>query len=471
MHRLLVFVAVLTVQIIICILFSFGGFRCNTDPVQTDGTGMEEEKKITETEQAADTIEGSRKNLSNKSPLKRGRRRPQGSKKLRVCVADVSDLIADIANGGSPPGVGLQRKRGRPRLSDTKQSEETSNGSTNHDSEEGILITGHSPKKRGRPTKTKISAEDLRNGSSPPKLGRGRPKGSTKRKVERLSDNEVDEGSPATRGKRGRPKGSLNIKPKQELSSNEEEDGSLMSVRSGRGRPRKGLNSDDSLTGEPHKGRGRPRKTIAQESVAVVSDGNQSERRGRGRPKGSFKKKHHLLEEQRKRPGRPRKYPPPPPEERNKPKVWKPLGRPKKFPPVNSSEGSHTAAPKRQRKRGRPRKSEYGKGAHLRKNVITAPAKSNDGIPRKRGRPPGTEPPQVKKDGPQRKRGRPKGSRNKSKILGELQLESKRCNHVKGGWSETECCESMTEDATEAAGLTGDAEGMSGEGTSRGDNA
>lgn len=429
---------------------------------------MEEEKKITETEQAADTIEGSRKKLPNKSPLKRGRRRPQGSKKLRVCVADVSDLIADISNGGAAPGVGLQRKRGRPRLSDTKQSEETSNGSTNHDSEEGILITGHSPKKRGRPTKIKNSAENLRNGGSLPKLGRGRPKGSTKRKVENLSDNVVDEGNLTTLRKRGRPKGSLNIKPKQELSSNEEEDGSQMSARSGRGRPRKGLNSDDSITGEPHKGRGRPRKTTAQESVAVVPDGNQSEKRGRGRPKGSFKKKYHLLEEQRKRPGRPRKYPLPSPEERNKPKVWKPLGRPKKYPPVNSSEGSHSVAPKRQRKRGRPRKSEYGKGAHLRKKVITAPAKSNDGIPRKRGRPPGTETPQVKKDGPQRKRGRPKGSRNKSKILGELQLDSNTCNHVKGDSSETECCETMTEDLTEAAaGHGGDAEKMSGEGTSR----
>lgn len=109
-----------------------------------------------------------------------------------------------------------------------------------------------------------------------------------------------------------------------------------------------------------------------------------------------------------------------------------------------------------------------GKALTCAKKVITAPAKSNDGIPRKRGRPPGTETPQVKKDGPQRKRGRPKGSRNKSKILGELQLDSNTCNHVKGDSSETECCETMTEDLTEAAaGHTGDTEKMSGEGTSR----
>lgn len=404
--------------------------------------GMEEEKKITEMEQS-----GSSKNLSDKSPLKRGRGRPQGSKKLRVCVADVSDLIADISNGGATQ---LQRKRGRPRLSDTKQSEETSNGSTNHDSKEGILITDHSLKKRGRSTKSKISAEDLRNGSSLPKLGRGRPKGSIKRKVESLSDNEADKGSSATQRKRGQPKGSLNIKPKVELSSNGEEDGNLLSARSGR--TRKMLNSDNSISADPYKGRGRPRKTIAQESVAVVTDENQSEKRGRGRPKGSFKK-NYLLEEQRKRPGRPRKYPLPPPEERNKPKVWKPLGRPKKYPPVNSPEGSHTVPPKRQRKRGRPRKSEHGKGAHLRKNVITAPTKSNDGIPRKRGRPPVTKTPQVKKDEPQRKRGRPKGSRNK-KVLGELQLDSKTCNHVKGDSSET------------AVGHNSGSEEMSGEGTS-----
>lgn len=248
---------------------------------------MEEEKKMKETEQAAGASEESRKNLSDKSPLKRGRGRPQGSKKLRVYVADVSDLIADISSGGATQ---LQRKRGRPRLSDTKQSEEMANGSTNHDSEEGTLMRGHSPKKRGRPTKSKISAEGLRNGSSLPKLGRGRPKGSTKRKVESLSNNEADEGSPATQRKRGQPKGSLNIKPQLELSSNGEEDGSLMSARSGRGRPKKVLDSDDSVTVEPHKGRGRPRKTIAQESVAAVTDGNQSEKKGRGQAKGSFKK-------------------------------------------------------------------------------------------------------------------------------------------------------------------------------------
>uniref|UniRef100_A0A674PL98 Uncharacterized protein n=1 Tax=Takifugu rubripes TaxID=31033 RepID=A0A674PL98_TAKRU len=112
---------------------------------------------------------------------------------------------------------------------------------------------------------TRSSAEDLTNGSSLPKLGRGRPKGSTKRKVESLDDDEADEGSPATPRKRGRPKGSLNVKPKLDVSGNGEEGGSLMS-------------------------------------------------------------------EQRKRPGRPRKYPLPPPEERNKPKVWKPLGEAEEIP-------------------------------------------------------------------------------------------------------------------------------------------
>lgn len=420
---------------------------------------------MSETEQAAAAREGSRTKLSDKGPIKRGRGRPQGSKKLRVCVADVSDLIADISNGGATQ---LQRKRGRPRVSDTKQSEETSNGSTNHGSEEGILITGHSPKKRGRPKKSKTSAEDLTNGSSPPKLGRGRPKGSTKRKVESLDDDEADEGSPATPRKRGRPKGSLNIKPKLEVSSNGKEGGSLMSVRSRRCLARNVLNSNNSTAKEPHKGRGRPRKAVAQENVAGDTDGDQPAKRGRGRPKGSFKKKYNLLEEQRKRPGRPRKYPLPPPEERNKPKVWKPLGRPKKYPTVNSPEGAHTIAPKpRQRKRGRPRKSEYGKGAHLRKRVLTAPSKPNDGIPRKRGRPPSTKTPQGKKDGTQRKRGRPKGSRNKSKILGELQLDGLKCNHVKSYSSDTEYCETMKEDPSEAAVRhSRGTEETSGEGTS-----
>lgn len=433
---------------------------------QVDGSGTDKVKKMAEAEQAADARGGSRTKLSDKSPMKRGRGRPQGSKKLRVCVADVSDLIADLSNGGATQ---LQRKRGRPRLSDTKQSEETSNGSTNHSSEEEILITGHSPKKRGRPKKSKISAEDLTNGSSLPKLGRGRPKGSTKRKVESLDDDEADEGSPATPRKRGRPKGSLNIKPKLDVSGNGEEGGSLMSVRSGRCLPRKVLTSNISTTKEPHKGRGRPRKTVAQERVAVDADGDQPAKRGRGRPKGSFKKKYNLLEEQRKRPGRPRKYPLPPPEERNKPKVWKPLGRPKKYPAVNSPEGGHTAAPKpRQRKRGRPRKSEYGKGAHLRKSALAAPCKSNDGIPRKRGRPPGAKTPQVKKDGPQRKRGRPKGSRNKSNILGGLQLEGATRNHARADAGRREAAKENPSDA--AVRHSRGAEGTSADGTEVTDN-
>lgn len=404
---------------------------------------------MADTEPAAVASKGSRTNPSKKGPLKRGRGRPQGSKKLRVCVADVSDLIADISNGGATQ---LQRKRGRPRQSDAKQSEETLNGSTIHSGKEGKLMTGHSPKKRGRPKKSKSKAEDLTNGSSLPKLGRGRPKGSTKRKVESSADDEMNEDSPATQRKRGRPKGSLNIKPTKEESSNGEEGGSPMSARSGRGQPRKELNSNSSVEEEPHKGRGRPRKTIAQENEAVAPDGNQPAKRGRGRPKGSFKKKFNLLEEQRKRPGRPRKYPLPPPEERNKPKVWKPLGRPKKYPSVNSPEGVHTVPPKvRQRKRGRPRKSEYGKGAHLRKSALTAASKSNEGPPRKRGRPPGTKTPQVKKDGPQKKRGRPKGSRNKSKILGELQLDGTTCNHVKSDSTDSKSCETTKEDVSEAA--------------------
>lgn len=86
-------------------------------------------------------------------------------------------------------------------------------------------MTDHSPKKKGRSTKSKTSAEDLRNVSSLSKLGRGHPKASTKRKVESLSENEIDEGSHATQRKRGRSKSFLNIKAKLELSSNGEEDG------------------------------------------------------------------------------------------------------------------------------------------------------------------------------------------------------------------------------------------------------
>ncbi|KAF1381722.1 hypothetical protein PFLUV_G00156950 [Perca fluviatilis] len=276
------------------------------------------------------------------SPTKKGRGRPQGSKKLKVCVTDVNlmELVSGISNGGStqPP-----RKRGRPKL--TKQAEHQgagddhaddsvqTQGSEKHASNEDSLTTDCSPKKRGRPRKhlsystpEKADTKDLMNGGSEtPKARSGRPKGSTKRKLESLTSEET-EGGFVTR------------RLETELSSEgEEERGDKEQAKRGRGRPKGSLNKKP-----PAYKVGSPRRSLTTK-----------EKRGRPRKQPTTR-------------GRPRKYPLPSPEELKKPKVWKPLGRPRKYPRVDPPEGS---LPAPRRSRGRPRKSESKKGAHLRKNL------------------------------------------------------------------------------------------------------
>lgn len=445
-----------------------------TVAVQADGTNMEEEIMMAEMEQGDTTNNESSVDMSNNSPTKRGRGRPQGSKKLKVCVTDVSlmELVSGISNGGSTPP---QRKRGRPKLSGNKHTEQQESGDNNADSpvqspqgqgrpkgskKQGIAedspMTDHSPKKRGRPKKSlsnsnpeKADAEDLPNGGSDtPKMGRGRPKGSKKRKSESLTIGEENEGSPVIPRKRGRPKGSLNNTPKLEKAV------SSQGQANGRGRPRKVVNNTGGATQDtsngtskmPRRGSGRPRKIIEQDSgdKQLVRDGSQPVKRGRGRPKGSLNKKPrthtrsvYVLSTQgkpgrpKKQPakrGRPKKYPLPSPEELKKPKVWKPLGRPRKYPRVDPPDGAPTAP---RRRRGRPCKSESKKGAHLRKGLPTtssSPHNPSDGCLRKRGRPP-----TLKSEGnAPLKRGRPKSSVNKNEARKGPQLDSTLLNDLKG---------------------------------------
>lgn len=438
---------------------------------------MDEETRPAEAERGASNE--SRVDVSNSSPTKRGRGRPQGSKKLKVCVTDVNltELVSGISNGGSTQP---QRKRGRPKLTDAKHTGSGDNnadssvqslqgqgrpkGSKNQGSDENSPTTDHLPKKRGRPKKSlnnsnieKADTEGVPNGGADTaKMGRGRPKGSKKRKSETLTSVEENEGSLATPRKRGRPKGSLNNPPKQEVSSEGEADADerIKTLKRGRGRPRKVVNNAvestqdtlNSISKMPHRGRGRPRKSIELDSRVkkeLATDGTQPAKRGRGRPKGSLNKKSRTRSQSRyvfsskgkpgrprKQPakrGRPRKYPLPAPEELKKPKVWKPLGRPRKYPRVDPPEG---APPAPRRRRGRPRKSESKKGAHLRKSLPVAsssPRNPSQGCQRKRGRPS-----TLRSEGAAlRKRGRPKGSVNKNKARSETQLDSTHLNHLK----------------------------------------
>lgn len=434
---------------------------------------MEEEIRTADTEKGdtANNEGGSSVEMSNNGPPKRGRGRPQGSKKLKVCVTDVSlmDVVPGISNGGSTQP---QRGRGRPRLSGITHAEQQGPADNDADDSEPVRrgrpkgskktasdsdspVTNQSPRKRGRPkksvSKSSLEKGDLANGGSDtPKVGRGRPKGSTKRKAESLKSNEDKDGGSVVQRKRGRPKGSPNKIPRllKEVSieGEVETDGGLNSTKRTR-RVRREVNnssrstqdSSNGISQMPRRGRGRPRKTLVQQSGDLVTV-----KRGRGRPKGSLNKKPaayrmlgksilavatkgRRLKHPGKR-GRPRKYPLPPPEELKKPRVWKPLGRPRKYPRVDPPEG---APPPPRRSRGRPRKSESKKGAHLRKNLppaSSAASNTSDGSPRKRGRPPSS---QKNQEGTPRKRGRPKGSLNKNKAGSETQLGNTLPNHAK----------------------------------------
>lgn len=398
---------------------------------------MEEQIVMAETEQA-EAVTNKRDasvNMANNSFSKRGRGRPQGSKKLQVCISEINVTPND--RNGTP----IPRGRGRPKeeyiLEDGHSDDSASKfrvrgrpkGSKKQDSDKNM--TEQSSKKRGRPKKSVSQSigENLPNGGTDePK--RGRPKGSAKRKLESSTSGEED----ATPRKRGRPKGSPNKIPRlqRELSDGNTADNILNSPR--RVKVVLSQSSSNGISKMTLRRRGRPKKNIS------LSDGSQPVKRGRGRPKGSPNKKHTVYkvrcsvrkvatkERKHGRPrlhplpakrGRPRKYPLLSSEELKKPKVWKPLGRPRKYPRADPPEGA-LAAPRRSR--GRPRKSDSKKGAHLRKGVPLASQQHYDGPPRKRGRPKRNE------DGmPQKKRGRPKGSLNKAK--GVTQPGGARPNH------------------------------------------
>lgn len=417
-----------------------------TEVFRAEGRSMEEEMReegmeVVQTEQA-DGVKNEGE-LSKSSPPKRGRGRPQGSKKLKVCVTDINLAEQDpgISNGES---IQPRRGRGRPKRLSSKEAVQAgsrnkgkgrSRGSKKEASSGGSPTSDLTPRKRGRPKSYsqsiahKVAAEDLSNGgSSSPKVGRGRPKGSTKRKRVGAED--------ATPKKRGRPK----KRRLEAVVSSEEEaetDGSS---------PTKDKNVPNGIS--PQKRRGRPRKSLdnKKRNKKLLTDGSEPVKRGRGRPKGSATMKRPAYKKAQygtvKRPqkvqvstpkervgrpkktakrGRPRKYPLALSEDRKKkPKVWKPLGRPRKYPRPELPEGALAGT---SRKPGRPCKSASKRGAHLRKKGPSTPSSArnvSDGSPKKRGRPPSNAK-------SAQKRGRPKGSSGKNK--GETQLDSTLSNH------------------------------------------
>uniref|UniRef100_A0A3B5B767 Uncharacterized protein n=1 Tax=Stegastes partitus TaxID=144197 RepID=A0A3B5B767_9TELE len=91
-------------------------------------------------------------NNNNNSPIKRGRGRPQGSKKLKVCVTDVNltdPMVAD-ANGGSIPP---KRGRGRPRSvgSGSHPDNSVKRGRGRPKGSKKAVSNDGTPRKRGRP--------------------------------------------------------------------------------------------------------------------------------------------------------------------------------------------------------------------------------------------------------------------------------------------------------------------------------
>uniref|UniRef100_A0A3Q1FV78 Uncharacterized protein n=1 Tax=Acanthochromis polyacanthus TaxID=80966 RepID=A0A3Q1FV78_9TELE len=97
---------------------------------------------------------------NNNSPVKRGRGRPQGSKKLQVCVTDLNltdPALAD-ANGGSVPP---KRGRGRPRSVGTSSHPDNSvkRGRGRPKGSKKVVSNDGTPRKRGRPKLNKSTEE------------------------------------------------------------------------------------------------------------------------------------------------------------------------------------------------------------------------------------------------------------------------------------------------------------------------
>lgn len=272
------------------------------------------------------------------------------------------------------------------------------------------------------------SDNSLANGSTnSAKRGRGRPKGSVKKKV--VSVTEVSHNARTTKRidffssetmlktkvkKRGRPK-KIRIpgRPRKIPLTPEEEAERIL--RLSRQKKRKlskplGRPSIHPLVGNPaqKRGRGRPRKYEAlsrasslksaalKQSFKRHSESGEGTPRKRGRPRGSFKNKlgSPVGSSPAKRAiggtGRRRGRPP---------------GSGRKITATQASNGTP-------RKRGRP------PGSGNKVKIITQVA---GGTPRKRGRPPGSGL-KIKfaarvSDGVPRKRGRPPGSGNKLKII------------------------------------------------------
>ncbi|XP_036423117.1 origin recognition complex subunit 4 [Colossoma macropomum] len=290
------------------------------------------------------------------------------------------------------------------------------------------------------------SDNSLVYGNNPAKRGRGRPKGSVKKKIISVTEvthnvrtsKRVDYFSPETVfrpkvKKRGRPKKiRMPGRPRKIPLTPEEEAERMLRLSKQRkrrlskplGRPR--IHPLINIPKEK-RGRGRPRKyePIARassqngtvngnlkKSIKRMSELSEAIPRKRGRPQGSFKKKRGLAAgspAKRAIQGTPRKR-----------------GRP---------PGSGTKISVRQESNGAPRKRGRPPGSGTKQKVITqeadgAPrkrgrpsgsglkikfaARETDGIPRKRGRPPGSgakiKLPSQEANGAPRKRGRPPGS-------------------------------------------------------------
>lgn len=235
-------------------------------------------------------------------------------------------------------------------------------------------------------TESQDSSESpLPNGSThPPKRGRGRPRGSLNKKYKQYTEKA----SPRE------PKKVDFFAPEIVLKSKKK-----------RGRPKK------------LKIRGRPRKIplTPEEESEILRRQTQLRKRRLSKPLG-----------------RPRIHP-----IAVTPKIKRGRGRPRKYEAVagslsqndtDSGEKEYTSsvevsvdgATDVPRKRGRPLGSFKRKRGRPSSSTKVTIKKVSDGIPRKRGRPPGSGS-KVKKvqviSGPPRKRGRPPGSSNKVKII------------------------------------------------------
>ncbi|XP_037329324.1 serine/arginine repetitive matrix protein 1-like isoform X2 [Pungitius pungitius] len=414
-----------------------GGANRKSKVVQTDDNRLKENLAETVQGDASSHGEKSSVEMSNNSPIKRGRGRPRGPKNLNK-----SNQVSGISISESKPP---RRGRGRPKLQKATKLKGSGDDLAGETPTEVIQTDGNSEEEEEEEKKMAETGQgdvasheeepSVEESNSPVKSGRGRPQGFKMLKVsltdiiktEQVSGISTSESKLPRRG-RGRPKlqKATELKAQEPINQSSDEDnltadhfpkkrkslskspsdnadakdlpnGASDAPKAKRGRPKGSTKRKSGSSAMRRNPRRSSNKTPKLETEERSEEGEDAEKppRGRGRPK-KIKQETGDRPPAKKRPGRPKgslnkKRPAHKVSELNRspPKPWK-RGRPKK-----------TKA-----KRGRPRKYPLPSPKEIKKPRVWKPL----GRPRKYPR---VDPAEGSEPAPPRGRGRPHKTQSK----------------------------------------------------------